>query len=221
MRQIFIGLITEGTTDTRFLESITKRTFEEIGFDCNGDIEVFVKTLKVNKSKLGFVDYILKASRQGVEEFGIMSLCVHSDADDMDDTNAYKYKIIPAKEKLDAVDKDLYCTIITPLIPIQMIEAWMLADTILLKKEIGTSRTDSELGLNKSPERIGDPKALIENAIRISMENLPKRRKSLSIGELYLPLGQKISLKELNKLASFRKFKEEIRQTYRTLNYME
>lgn len=221
MRQIFIGLITEGTTDNRFLESIAKRTFEEIGFDCNGDIEIFVTPLVINKTNLGFVDYVRHASKHGVEEFGITVLCVHTDADDIDDKKAYTYKIIPAKEILNGMDKDEYCTILTPLIPVQMIETWMLADRELLKKEIGTTRSDNDLGINKIPEQVRDPKALIENAIRISMEHLPKRRRNLYIGQLYQPLGQKISLIELDKLDSFKKFKEEIRQTYRALNYME
>lgn len=220
MRQIFIGLITEGTTDNRFLESITKRTFEEIGFDCNGDIEIFVKPLAINKTNLGFVDYVRHASKRGVEEFGISVLCVHADADDIDDTKAYNYKIIPAKEILKGLDKDEYCTLLTPLIPVQMIEAWMLADKDLLKKEIGTAKSDNELGINKLPEQVRDPKTVIENAIRISMEHLPKRRRGLNIGELYQPLGQKISLVELDKLDSFKKFKEEIRQAYHALNYM-
>ena len=220
MRQIFIGLITEGTTDNRFLESIAKRTFEEIGFDCNGDLEIFVTTLSINKTNLGFVDYVLHASKYGLEEFGISVLCVHADADDIDDTNAYTYKIIPATQILNNLDEDKYCTLLTPLIPVQMIESWMLADKELLKKEIGTTRSDIDLGLNRIPEQVRDPKALIENAIRVSMEHLPKRRRNLNIGELYQPLGQKISLVKLDELDSFKKFKEEIRRTYRTLNYM-
>ncbi len=220
MRQIFVGLITEGSTDNRFLESVAKRSFEEIGFDCNGDVEIFVKPLSISKSNLGFVDYVRNASKHGVDEFGISALCVHTDADDIDDTNAYKYKIFPAKELLKDLDNFEYCTLLIPLVPVRMIEAWMLADKELLKKEIGTTKSDVELGINRFPEQIRDPKAIIENAIRISMEHLPRRRRSLNIGELYQPLGQKISLEELDKLDSYKKFKEEIRQTYRDLNYM-
>ena len=220
MKQIFIGLITEGTTDSRFLESITKRTFEEIGFDCNGDIEIFVKLLDINKSRLGFVDFVRHSSKKGLEEFGISVLCVHTDADDIDDTNAYNYKIVPAKELLNSLANDEYCKLLTPLIPVQMMEAWMLSDKELSKKEIGTTKSDNDLGINRSPEQVRDPKSLIENAIRISREHLPKRRRGLNIGELYQPLGQKISMNELDKLDSFRKFKEEIRRAYRELNYM-
>lgn len=220
MKQIVIGLITEGTTDNRFLESIAKRTFEEIGFDCNGDIEIFVTTLSINKTNLRFVDYVQHASKYGLEEFGISVLCIHADADDMDDTNVYNFKILPAQEILNRLDEGKYCTLLTPLIPVQMMEAWMLADKELLKKEIGTTRSDIDLGINRKPEQVKNPKALIENAIRVSMEYLPKRRRNLTIGELYQPLGQKIRLAELDKLDSYKKFKDEIRRTYRTLNYM-
>ncbi|MCO6491039.1 MAG: hypothetical protein J5I98_21660 [Phaeodactylibacter sp.] len=38
---VTIGFVTEGTTDVRFLENIIKRAFEEIAFDCSGEIEVY------------------------------------------------------------------------------------------------------------------------------------------------------------------------------------
>ena len=42
-KQIFIGLATEGTTDVRFLESIVKRTFEDIALkECQQDIDIYI-----------------------------------------------------------------------------------------------------------------------------------------------------------------------------------
>ena len=38
--QLIIGFVTEGSTDYRFLESIIQRTFEDVAFDCDGEIEI-------------------------------------------------------------------------------------------------------------------------------------------------------------------------------------
>jgi len=77
------------------------------------------------------------------------------------------------------------------------------------------------LGLNKEPEKITDPKNVITEAIRISREELTKRkRRNLSIDELYQSIGAKIDLEKLDNLQSFKDFKEEIRNTYRALNHL-
>jgi len=219
--QVFIGFFSEGNTDTRFFESVVKRTFIDISFECNKDIDIELFPIKINKANLSFVEQVLKSSETGLKDFGIMTLCVHTDADNPTKDNTYNDKINPAKQHLSSLNENEYCTLLTPLVPVQMTESWMLADTELLKKEIGTTKSNSELGLNKEPEKITDPKNVIIEAIRISRQELTKRkRRDLSIDELYQSIGAKIELEKLDNLQSFRDFKEEIRKTYRTLNHL-
>jgi len=219
MVQLFIGLFTEGTTDQRFLKSIVEKSFIYIGMECNSDIEIFVQPIKIDKTGLVFSEQTIEASRIGIEKFGISVLCLHSDADDKTDNVAFQ-KINKAVEELQNKD-NLFCKLVTPVVPVQMIEAWLLTDKELLKKQIGTNKSDIELQINRNPELIADPKTIIENAIRIAREGLSKRRrKDLTIGELYLPIGQKIEIEKLNTLPSFRKFIAAVRKTYRDLNYL-
>jgi hypothetical protein len=221
IKQIFVGLMTEGTTDNLFLESVVKKAFDIIGFECNGEVEIEVKLIPKNTSGPGFKDQVLASSKWGLEHFGIMILCIHSDADNESDSNTFQNKIIPTQNSINKKAEEEYCKILTPIVPVQMIEAWMLADKELLKKEIGTTKSDNELGIYRRPEDIADPKTLIEEAIRIAREALPKRRrKDLTLNELYLPIGQKISIDKLDSLTSFVKFKESIREAYRKLNYL-
>lgn len=222
-RQIFIGIMTEGTTDVRFLHSIIKRTFDSIAFEeCRGDFENVVVPISIEKSGLGFVEQVIEASRKGISENGIMILCVHTDADDENDTEVFLNKIIPAHNAIASKNEVEYCKVLTFVVPVQMIEAWMLADKDLLKREIGTDKTDNELKITKRPEQISDPKLVIEQAIRIARQNLTQRRRNdLSISELYLPIGQKITIKNLETLASFQKFKDSIRIAFRQLGYMQ
>lgn len=220
-RQVFIGIITEGTTDSRFLEKIIERTFIDVAYECSGDIEPVVTILNINKIGLNFVDYIIEASRQGVRDMGMMVLCAHCDADSETTDNVINNKFLPAKQALDLESNDTTCKILVQVIPVQMIEAWMLADKELLKEEIGTNKSNNELGINRDPEMIADPKSVIEKAIRIAREDMPKRRrKNLKIGDLYLPLGQKISKDSLCTLNSYNDFQEEVREAYRKLHLL-
>lgn len=218
-KQIIIGLITEGSTDVRFLESIVRRTFEKIAFECPQDIEIYIQPLRVDKVGLSFIELIEKASREGVSSIGIMALAVHTDADRDTYEQRLNNKIIPAQTSLNGRDNN-YCKILTPVIPVKMIESWMLADKELLKKEMGTTKSDKELGIKRNPESIANPKSVIEEAIRIATENLSRRRQKLSISDLYAIIGDTISLDELSKLDSYRKFQDAVRNTYRKLNYM-
>lgn len=221
-RQVFIGFTTEGTTDVRFLRKIIERSFEEIAYECQGDVEPVVWPLEVKKTDLSFSEYALKAAQQGVEEIGMMILCIHSDADDATNQNVLDNKIAPARELIKAQSDDTTCKILVPAIPVQMMESWMLADKDLLKNEIGTTKTDNELGINRSPESITDPKAVIEEAIRIARQEITRRRrKKLRISDLYLPVGQKVSIDKLKELPSYRRFQEDIRQAYRELHLMK
>lgn len=219
-RQIYIGLTTEGTTDVRFLSSVVQRTFEDIAFnECAQDIDISTFIINVSKIGLDFCDYIKKASFEGVNKYGIMTLVVHTDSDRNTYDERMNNKIIPAQDQLNLLDEN-YCKLLTPIIPVKMIESWMLADKELLKRQIGTTKSDSELGIDRRPETIADPKTAIENAIRIANEDFPRRRKKLTISELYGIIGDSVNLESLKKLDSYKKFQDSVRNTYIKLGYM-
>jgi len=218
-RQLLIGLFTEGTTDVRFLTSIIKRTFEDICFECQGELEILdIQNIRIKKDT--FSKDVINASRAGVNDFGIMLLCVHTDADDSTDTNVYQTKITPALNAIENCNENI-CKNIVPIVPIQMTEAWMLADKNLFKKMIGTSKNDNELGIYKAPEEYTDPKETIKTAIKIANQERTKRhRKDLVISDLYLPTGQSISIDKLKNIPSYSNFQTNIREVLQKMNYL-
>ena len=217
-KQVIIGLHTEGVTDKRFLESVVKRTFEEVAFECVGDIEILdIQLIKVPKQE--FIKEV-KAAQIGYEKYGIMVLCVHADSDSSTDKDVFEHKILPAFEFAEITEEEEICKNLVAVVPIQMIEAWILADKELFKEELGTDKSDQDLGINKKPESLSDPKKTIEEAIKIAFSNLPKRRRKPTIGELYGPIGQKIKMNKLEKLPSYLKFKEGVRDAFKKLNYL-
>lgn len=218
---ILAGLFTEGTTDVRFLSSIVERTLLDIAFECTGDIETELEIIKFEKTGMSFIDQILEASKIGYEKYSMLILFVHTDSDDINDTLVFESKIIPAQKKISIQDESIFCKHIIAIVPIQMTESWMLADSQLIKDEIGIDKTDGELGLNSNPETINNPKKLIQEIIRLSKLDLTKRRraKGLDISDLYQIIGQKIELDKLNKLPSYLKFKESLIEKLRELNF--
>lgn len=217
---ILAGLFTEGTTDVRFLSSVVERTLIDVVFDFAGEFETKVEVITINKSGLNFNQQIIEASRFAFDKFGVVFLFVHTDSDASTDELIFRTKIVPAEESLLLQD-DVHCKHIVAIVPIQMTESWMLADKNLLKEEIGIEKTDAELGIHLNPEAITNPKSLIENIIRLSKEDLPKRRRNrgLNISDLYQIIGQKIEISELEKLSSYVKFKNSLIDKLRELSY--
>lgn len=222
MYQIFVGLVTEGSTDNLFLETIVRKTFTHIALDeCSTDIEIFVTLINQKKKNLNFIEHVLESSKEGYEAYGISFLCVHADADSNTNNIAYNNKIKPLLDRIKEQDDTQYCKTIIPIIPIQETESWMLADKELLKKFIGTDKNDNDLKINKNPEQIKNPKEVIEEAIRIARSDLTKRRRrKLSIAELYLPIGQSIEIDKLKKLNSYIDFQKNVRKAYKEVNLL-
>ena len=216
---VTIGYTTEGTTDKRFLESIIKKTFDQIADECESQIDVYEPAYFDFINKNGFVSDIEKLAETSFST-GISVLCIHTDADDFTDEHVIKHKFLPAFENLQSKKNEKVCKNLVAIIPITMSEAWMLADKKLLKDEIGTKLTDTKLGINHPPENIKNPKEVICEALRIAQQDLPKRRKKLEIADIYQPIGQNIKIEELEKLDSYKKFKNAVRQSFIKLNYL-
>jgi hypothetical protein len=221
MTQIFVGLITEGTTDIDFLLPIIEKTFNKVAFQCKGQIDVEIFPIEISKINLGFIEQVITASKKGFDDFGMTVLCVQADADTKNLENTYEYKIKPAKVELEKQNGKAYCKNLVAIVPIQETEAWMLADKELLKSEIGTDKTDTELNIHRQPESVANPKEIIENAIRIARADLTKKKRAnLSIGDLYIPIGTEIDLEKLETLSSYQAFQENVHEAFRKMNLL-
>lgn len=165
-----ICLYTEGTTDIRFLENTVQQTYERAAIQAYGEIDIELHVITIDKTGLNFTQQVLKAAQKAKQEYGATIICVHSDADSSSIDNTLNTKFVPAQRCLLEQENDSCSRILVNLIPVHMTEAWILADKQLLKRQIGTTLSDTELNLNKDPESISNPKQAIENAIRIARQ---------------------------------------------------
>jgi hypothetical protein len=203
------------------LESVVKTTLENLAIECSGYIETELEIIKIEKTGLSFKQQVLKAAEKAKNDFEILILFIHTDSDNRDDSIIFSTKIIPSKELIDEQEDEKVCKKIVAIVPIQMTESWMLADKELLKNEIGIEGSDLELGIHKNPEEIANPKAVIENIIRLSKEKQVKRKrnKGLTISDLYQIIGQKTDVSQLEKLPSYMKFKNSLIDKLKELNF--
>ena len=213
-----IGFTVEGTTDERFLSNIIRKTYENLVFECSSDIEVHSPEFLETDS----TDFIAGIEALAVEYDFFHVICVHCDADSKDATRVLSNKINPA---FDAVRRNINaCKNLVAVVPVRMTEAWMMCDLDLLKQKIGTSMSNADLNLPEKVhqiERIANPKHTINETIRLSQTEISRRRRKLTISDLYSPISQELSIESLMNLPSYQKFAEDARDSLRELNYLK
>lgn len=134
IKQVIIGFATEGSTDNRFLESVIQRTFEDVAFECDGEVEV-LPVQSIEKQNGAFTDLVESYARLAAKR-GVMVLCIHADADSGTDENAFTFKVDPAFVNVKAKEEseNSICKNLVAVIPVRMTEAWMMSDTLFLCK---------------------------------------------------------------------------------------
>ncbi|SRR5260370_23723403 len=134
MRVLVLGLYAEGSTDHDFLPPVIQKTAERIlaqHEQC--EVEALVFPIEPSKSvKKDHAKGILQAAR---DSFGYHALIVHADADDPTPEKALSERILPGYRLVQHA-KGQVCKHLVPIIPVQAIEAWVLADYELLLAEI-------------------------------------------------------------------------------------
>jgi hypothetical protein len=213
-----IGYTTEGTTDLRFLGNIIHRTFEKIALECQSEIEVYQPEF-LKKEGTTFVEQICHLATR-YNYFHI--ICIHTDSDSRSITKKMKYSINPAITSVQSLNEPA-CKNLVSIIPIQMTEAWMLADIDLLKTKIGTTMSNLQLGFPSHSnliESISNPKTLLCEAIRRANVSHSRRRKHIALSSLYSPISQELDIERLNELPSYSAFESNAREAMIKLNYL-
>jgi len=160
MSLLSLALYCEGNTDERFLppvlEKTTKRILDEYK---RNNMQVLVRLIEVERKKRG--ESILEAAHKA---WGNHILIVHADADDPRADKAWYERFEPGFKLVQQAPGGV-CRNLLPIIPVQAIEAWMLADYELLLAEIGTGLRANELNLSMKVgqvETIAMPKRTLE-----------------------------------------------------------
>lgn len=216
-----IGYITEGPTDQRFLLGVIEKTVRDICEKSNTHLELpEPRWIKMRKED-GYEKNVIATIKGIMEDYpNINIICLHADADAPSEATVMKNKINKVFELIKSESMTIKPLVL--IIPVQMTEAWMLADVGLLAAEMGTTISINALMLPSKPrqiEAISDPKSKIEQSILIAKQSKPKRRRDdLHLSYLYSPIGVKITVAKLMLLPSFQKFYERLKKGLEEIN---
>lgn len=213
-RYLYPAFTGEGDTDRRFLSQVIARTFQELLFESRQQIDS-VPPLWLGRATGR--DKIFAAAKTA-NDYTLELYCVHADADRLTHDEALHQRISPGINRYNEARPETL--VFVPVIPMRMIEAWMLADTSLLKTLIRTDLSDSDLGWTGSPEGKANPKETIIEGIRIAGRTKTNQFHG-DINDLYGEVGEKIDLQALSLLPSYQKFKEAARAALVQLGYLQ
>ncbi len=211
--QLLLALYAEGPSDTRFLPIIIQRTARSITGQ-HRSIDVLDLTI-ISKKQGACEECILHAAR---DAYGCHALIVHSDADDKTSVRAHKERIQPGFDLvLKFKSSEEVCEHLIPLIPVQMTEAWMLADGEALLDVIGANRGPQDLRLPKASEveRDANPKRTLNEIVRnVNLNRCSSKRSSyrrkIDIDSRYEHLAGSIDLSKLAFVPSYKAFRDDL-----------
>ncbi len=222
MAQLILSFYGEGVTDNRFLPIIIERTAQKIiGIHSRQVVDVLEPiVLKVKEPELSTgAKHILDVAKQAV---GCHALIVHADADYATLDRTLNERIYPGFTLAQEADVPV-CRNLVPIIPVQMIEAWMLADPDTLKQVIGTKLSNNALNIPphaRHVESIADPKKRIEEVIQTALaQQTRRRRRRITIGMLYEPVARQIAIERLKLVPSYERFWVDLSHELVELNF--
>jgi Domain of unknown function (DUF4276) len=221
MNALVLGLYAEGRTDERFLPIIIQRTTQRI-LDQHDRMDIDAQPVLVIKKSLrcsSLEQCILQAARAAC---GYSVLVVHSDGDDRSYKQTLQERFYPGYGLVQQTEEDI-CKSLVPIVPIRMVEAWMLADPEALQKAMNTTlgiRTLRVPAKAKLVESITYPKETLHQVVQKVHPGQP-RRWSRAKSELYETLAPIISLDRLNQVPSYKQFVADLTVALKILNLIQ
>lgn len=218
MNMLVMGLYVEGPTDDRFLPVIIQRTTEQILLQYDRSevsvLEPFIMKKYPNIAHRN--ESILQAAR---DAYGFHALIVHTDADGPTQDEAFHNRFEPGNRLVQACTENV-CKDILPIIPVRMIEAWMLADLEQFHKALGIRMSQEDFGLHskaKLVESYLDPKAVIASVIQQTYPDKPQHWGRIR-GQLYADLAPMIRLSQLKIVPAYQQFVSDLTTTLKAIN---
>jgi hypothetical protein len=213
-RQLIMAFYGEGPSDERFLPRIISRTAERLLAPQEIEIAPLLVLHAGRSGSLTQPQRILDVARQAA---GFHILFVHADADGADWDRALRERIAPG---FDLVRNQAggTCEHLVAVIPVQEVEAWMLADPETICRVLNSRRTPAALGLPLHPSRveaIASPKEVLRQAVRLAQEERPRRRKP--VADIQANLADRLDLDRLVRVSAYQRFVQALRGTLAAL----
>ena len=226
MTDLVMAIYAEGRADETFLPIIVQRGAEQIlaqrGRTVVDVLEPIVLNHSIDRAFPTRAERILEAARRAA---GYHALVVHADADHPTRERALQERFMPGLERVCQAQQALerVCDKLVPMIPVQMTEAWMLADPEALRAVVGTRASVGDLGLPahaREVESDPDPQRTLAEAVRNALAPRPRRRRIVT-GDIFEPLARQINLERLGTVPAYQQFASDLTDTLIALHLAE
>jgi hypothetical protein len=214
-----LALYVEGNSDRHFLPILIRRTVEAIlATRARYAIEVNEVAI-INddmRRKTSHIERILEAARCSE---GYYALIVHRDADAPTQARARERYFDPGHKHVQQCS-DPVCRTLIPIIPVRMIEAWMLTDPEALCAATETNVNAADLSLPAAPHQVEadkTAKTTLRLAVQKALEHQRRGRRTMSPEDLYPELAARIRLERLRLVPSYSQFDQDMTETLITL----
>lgn len=219
MTALVMALYAEGHADEGFLPVIIQRTAEQVlaqrGRAVVDVLGPIILNHTIDHQFPTRVERMLEAARRAS---GYHALIVHADADYPTRDRALAERFIPGQKEVYKISQtqELVCEYLVPIIPVQMTEAWMLADPDALREVIGVRLTAEAIGVPAHPHQVEsdpDPKQTLNTAIQKALAQRSRRRRRMDVRSVYEPLARQISLARLSGVPAYAQFMADLTRT--------
>jgi|GEM_PF-6865653 len=207
--QLFVAFCGEGPIDERLIINLSERIIEEYLFQ--NSITAEISWLRIKKTGNSEESVISASIQSKSQDF----LIFHRDADFESVEICISNHFQSGLNKIEQKKKEDACKNIVLSIPVQETEAWILCDKPKFKDLIETDLDNRTLNLTYKIgriESIADPKRIIEDAIKIHKDSLPRRKRkfAVNLSEIYERAGQEVDMDLLEHLRSFQLFRNNL-----------
>lgn len=215
MRYLGLALYSEGRTDDYFLRPLLLRLCDRLcRREARGPVDISDVEALIDEPDMGQAprhERILAAARAHRGAWQI--LFIHGDGEG-DAPAARQDRVQPG---IDAVQAEFgQQGRAVGVIPVRETESWVLCDGDALRRVLGTTLTDAELGLPTTARAIEtslDPKRILEQAFAATQPTGQRLRRG--IAPHLDALGEEVDLERLDRLPSFRALTDELRAVLR------
>ncbi|HCI82207.1 MAG TPA: hypothetical protein DHW02_21245 [Ktedonobacter sp.] len=221
MNVLTLGLYAEGRTDERFLPIIIQRTTQDILIAHDRmSIEVNEPFIIKKPSDISPLDECILHAAQEVYDYH--ALIIHSDADNRTHQETLVKRFHPGYTLVQQ-ENGRVCKTLIPIIPVRMVEAWMIADPDALRTALKVTVSLSNVGVpNKAKlvESEREPKKILDQVIQLAYARKPQSARSEIKGKLYERLAPLISLDRLKQVPSYHQFVVDMTTALKSINFI-
>lgn len=205
-RYLGLGLHGEGPTDQRFLAPVLARLTSSLVMQYGSYPVLVGPVVDLTTGSAG--DRAGGLSRAVEKAEGAVDvLFVHADGAG-DPAGAEATIVQPLIDRVVADHGD-DAPVCVPVIPVREMEAWVIADPGAIAGLLRSTLDAAGLGLPDDPtecESVADPKAALAQAMARARSRTRRRRGPIT----YEPLGERVDLARLARLAAFRTLRDSL-----------